>query len=224
VERRLAQAKTKRGHSGKLITFEGIDGCGKTTQAALVQKKLSSLGFRTRLLREPGSTKIAEKIRRILLDKSLSITDHTELLLYEAARAELVAREIKPLLIDGYIVLCDRFFDSTTAYQGYGRKLDLRMVRSLHRVAVGELVPDLTLLYDIDLATAASRRGKEPDRLESQSKAFFNRVRLGFLEIARKERRRVKLIHADRPIDAVFCDTASHIEKRLKIDGLQPAV
>jgi len=203
--------------SGKplFITFEGIDGCGKSTQALMVFQYLSSLGYKVKLLREPGSTHVAEKIRAILLDKRNHIADMTELLLYEASRAELTAKEIAPLLAKGTIVLCDRFYDSTTAYQGFGRRLDTRMVRGLNKVAVGDINPDLTFLYDIDLKTALGRLGKNKDRLESQSKAFFQRVRRGFLEIARKDRRRVKVIDAAQSIEVVFEETKKILLKKL---------
>lgn len=201
---------------GLFITFEGIDGCGKSTQAAKLYRQMSDQGYRVKLLREPGSTKTAERIRKILLDKRLSVSDRAELLLYEAARAELTATEIRPLLDDGWIVLCDRFYDSTTAYQGYGRKLDIRMVRSLHKVAVGNLVPDLTLVFDIDLKTAKDRRQQTADRLESEGDAFFTRVRKGFLEIARKERRRVKVIPAEGSIDDTFAEVNKLVGRKLK--------
>jgi dTMP kinase len=177
------EAVVKRKEKSLFITFEGIDGCGKSTQALLTYQFLTSLKYKVKLLREPGSTAVAERIRDILLNKKLKMADVTEVLLYEAARAEITAREIAPALAKGTIVLCDRFYDSTTAYQGYGRKLDIRMVKGLHKVAVGSVVPDLTFLFDVDLKTAFSRRGNKPDRLESESRAFHNRVRLGFLEI-----------------------------------------
>jgi len=199
------------------LTFEGIDGCGKTTQVLLTYRYLLAKGYPVQLFREPGSTPVAEKIRDILLDKRLTITDVTELLLYEAARAELTGRELQPALSRGQFVLCDRFYDSTTAYQGYGRKLDIRMVRSLHKVAVGGVVPDLTFLLDVDLRTAFSRCGKNLDRLESQSKAFFNRVRRGFLEIARKERKRIKVIDARQPVEDVFRDVKKILTKKLAL-------
>jgi dTMP kinase len=205
--------KPKRG---LFITFEGIDGCGKTTQAMLTYKYLIARGEQVKLLREPGSTEVAERIRGIVLDKKLEVGDITELLLYEAARAELTAREIAPELARGHIVLCDRFFDSTTAYQGYGRKLNITMVRALHRVAVGDIAPDLTLVFDLDLRTAHSRRTGTPDRLESQSRAFFERVRKGFLEIARKERRRVKVIDAAQPAETVFNDVKKYLDRKLR--------
>ena len=199
------------------ITFEGIDGCGKSTQAMMVFQLLKSKGYRVNLLREPGSTAVSEKIRDILLDKKSKISDVTELLLYEAARSEITFREIIPALNKGMIVLCDRFYDSTTAYQGFGRKLDIRMVKSLHKIAAHNIVPDLTFIFDVDLDTAYARRGKKKDRLESQSRAFFQRVRAGFMEIARKERRRVKRIDAAQPIEKVFDDVKMYLSKKLVI-------
>ncbi|MFZ5979320.1 MAG: dTMP kinase [Candidatus Zixiibacteriota bacterium] len=197
------------------ITFEGIDGCGKTTQLNRAFDYLSAAGLAVSKLREPGSTRAAEKIREILLDKNNHLTDITELLLYEAARSDIIEKEIGPLLKNNHIVLCDRFYDSTTAYQGYGRRLDITMVLNLHRIAVGALRPDLTLVYDIDLKTAAGRRKTAPDRLESQPEAFFERVRRGFLEIARHEGDRVKVIDARATIDDVFEQTRKHLDRVL---------
>lgn len=197
------------------VTFEGIDGCGKSTQAFMTYQFLLSRGYKVKLLREPGSTTVAERIRDILLNKRFKMSDLTELFLYEAARSEITSREIAPALAKGTIVLCDRFYDSTTAYQGFGRKLDIRMVKSMHKVAVRGITPDLTFVFDLDLKTAFGRLGKSKDRLESQSKAFFQRVRMGFLEIARKERRRVKVIDAARPIDDVFNNVKKYLLRKL---------
>lgn len=208
---------TPKRHKPLFITFEGIDGCGKSTQAVMTYQLLQSHGYKVKLLREPGSTIVSEKIREILLDKSSKISDITELLLYEAARSEITSQEIQPALKNGTIVLCDRFYDSTTAYQGFGRKLNIRMVKSLHKVAALGIIPDLTFVFDIDIPTAFARRGKEPDRLESQSKAFFQRVRAGFMEIARKEHRRVKRIDAALSIDKVFDDVKKHLAKKIKL-------
>ena len=202
---------------GSLVTFEGIDGCGKTTQINLTCKLLEKCGYQVKMLREPGSTKTAERIRKIVLDRRLTVHPTTELLLYEAARAELTEAEIAPLLKRGVTVLCDRFYDSTTAYQGYGRRLDIKTVRFLHKVAVGEIVPGLTILLDVDLKTAAARRRGNPDRLELQSAAFFNRVRRGFLEIARKERRRVKVVDATQPIEDVFRDVRKYLARKFDL-------
>lgn len=207
----------KEARKGLFVTFEGIDGSGKTTQALLTYRYLRAGGYRrVKLFREPGSTAVAERIREILLNSRLSMTDVTELLLYEAARAEITARELRPALSKGQIALCDRFYDSTTAYQGYGRKLDIRMVRALHKVAVGDIIPDITFLFDIDLRTSYSRRGENSDRLESQSKAFFNRVRRGFLEVARKDRKRIKVIDAAQPVEDVFNDVMKILARKLR--------
>lgn len=202
---------------GKLITFEGIDGCGKSTHLALAQKFLSDKRLSVRVLREPGSTDVAERIRSILLDRKAKMSATTELLLYEASRADMVEKQIAPLLRQGHMILCDRFYDSTTAYQGYGRKLDIRMVKSLHTVATGGIKPDLTIVLDIDVATGMSRLGKRLDRMESQSRAFFKRVRAGFLDIARKEKRRVKVVDASRPIDLVFEDVKKILIQKLEL-------
>ena len=205
----------RKQSKGLLVTFEGIDGCGKSTHLKLSREYLTSLGLKVVNLREPGSTPVAEKIRRILLDKRSLISDTTELLLYEAARAEIVGHEIEPLMASGHIILCDRFYDSTTAYQGYGRGLDLRVIRKLHRLAVGECRPNLTLLFDVTLRVAASRLGRNRDRLESQSMAFHRRVRKGFLEIAAHESRRVKVIDGSRPVEVVFEDVRRYLKRRV---------
>ncbi|MCB2231625.1 dTMP kinase [bacterium] len=207
-------SKTTRG---RLITFEGIDGSGKTTQLKKSAQYLEQRGLEVVVLREPGSTKVSEKIRRILLDPTLEISDLTELLLYEAARAEVVEREMRPLLARGTTILCDRFYDSTTAYQGYGRGLDLSMVKKLHTIAVGDVRPDLTFVFDLPFATALTRRGKNPDRLESQSKAFFRRVARGFRELARSEPGRVKLINAKPSIEKIFSAVTRELDKLLRL-------
>ncbi len=209
--------KKQNKHKGRLITFEGIDGCGKSVQAGKVLNYLKKLKKEVILLREPGSTPVAEKLRKILLDKKLAIPDLTELLLYEAARSELTALKIRPLLANGAVVLCDRFYDSTTAYQGYGRKLDIKMVKSLHKIATGNIVPDLTFVFDVDLKTAAKRRGKNPDRLESQSLAFHKRVRRGFQKIATDEKRRVKLIDSSPLPDMIFEQVKAILKRKLKL-------
>jgi dTMP kinase len=206
--------KYKKGY---FITFEGIDGCGKSTQLRLSAKFLKKNGFNPLTLREPGSTPLSEKVRKILLDKNLNINSLSELMLYEAARAELVERFIGPALKKGRIILCDRFYDSTTAYQGYGRKLNLKMIQKLNFAAVGTHIPNLTFIIDVDYKTSLSRRKKENDRLESESRAFFNRVRNGFLKIAEKEKRRVVVIDGRRSIDDIFDEIRKCLKKKLKI-------
>ncbi len=205
---------------GLFITFEGIDGCGKSTQLKLTRNFLVKLGYPVKVLREPGSTPLSEKIRKLLLNKSVSINPVSELMLYEAARAELVENVIGPTLESGTMVLCDRFYDSTTAYQGYGRGLNIKLIDKLNDLAAGDYKPNLTLIIDIDHKTSLKRMNKMKkvaDRLESESKGFFNRVRKGFLEIARIDRKRVVLLDGNRPVDAIFDEVRDCLRQKLKI-------
>lgn len=206
----------RRKNTGLFVTFEGIDGCGKTTQLNLSYRYLRALGYDVVRLREPGSTPTAEKIRRLLLNRNSQLADVTELLLYEAARAEITRTEIIPHLKAGRIVLCDRFYDSTTAYQGYGRRLDLRSVKRLHTLAIGDCRPDLTLVFDVTLTEASARLGKERDRLESQPSAFHRRVRDGFLKIAISEPGRLKIVDGGRSVEHVFADVKKHLDRKLR--------
>ena len=166
---------------GFFITFEGIDGCGKTTQLKLAEQYLVDRGLPVMVIREPGSTPLSEKICEILLNNNLHINPVSELMLYVAARAELTKDVNIPALEAGKVILCDRFFDSTTAYQGYGRNLDIEAIKRLHKLSVGQYIPDLTILIDVDYETSLTRRKETADRLESESERFFNRVRDGFL-------------------------------------------
>ncbi|MBN2227557.1 MAG: dTMP kinase [candidate division Zixibacteria bacterium] len=202
---------------GWFVTFEGIDGSGKTTQWKLTEKYLRKCGYDLLALREPGSTALAERIRKILLDKKLAITPVAELNLYLAARAGLVQEVIAPALKQGRVVVCDRFYDSTTAYQGYGRGLDIALIRKLNALAVGSCIPDLTFLVDVDYATSLSRRKKTSDRLESESRAFFKRVREGFLEIARKNKKRVVVLDGRTSVDELFAEVRAWLNRRLTI-------
>jgi len=202
---------------GFFITFEGIDGSGKTTQLKLTEKYLKNLKYEVLSLREPGSTPLSERIRRILLDKKMNINPVSELLLYVSARAELVEQVIAPALGEGKIVLCDRFYDSTVAYQGYGRKLDIDWVRQVNRAAVGEYTPDLTFLVDITYRKSLERRKQQSDRLEAESKAFFSRVRKGFLEIASREKRRVIILDGKKSPEKIFEEVKECLRKRLSI-------
>lgn len=202
---------------GFFITFEGIDGSGKTTQLKLTEKFLRQQGYPLLILREPGSTSLSEQIRKILLNKKNGMTPVTELLLYLAARAELVQQIIAPSLSRGITVLCDRFHDSTTAYQGYGRGLDIALINRLNGLAMGKSRPDMTFLIDVDYRTSLGRRKGKSDRLESESKKFFDRVRLGFLEIARHEKDRIIVIDGSHSVDMTFSEVADCLRKRLKI-------
>lgn len=203
-----------------IISFEGLDGCGKSTQISMLKKLLDDLGFRTRVLREPGSDPICEKIRDILLDKkNLHMTSTTELLLYVASRSQLVISEIEPLVKQGVIILLDRFLDSTTAYQGYGRKLDLKVVRMLNMLATdsGKYIPELTFFLDMDPEISLKRmhsRGEEINRMESNDAQFFTDIRNGFLKIASEEPERVKVIDGTRDIDSVHFSIKDILKER----------
>jgi dTMP kinase len=170
---------------GLLISFEGIDGAGKTTQIMALFPYLRAQGYQVSTLREPGGTDISESIRDLLLDSRNHINPITEALLYAAARAQLVQDVVKPLLAGGTIVLADRFIDSTIAYQGYGRGLNVDDLTRLNNLATGGLEPDLTILLDIPAALAGGRRqGSPPDRLEQEGQDFQNRIRQGYLDLA----------------------------------------
>jgi len=206
--------------TGYFITFEGIDGCGKSTQLKKTEKYLVRRGDTILVLREPGSTVLSERIRAILLDKKLTIGDFPELMLYLAARAELVKQVIEPAIKKGKIVLCDRFYDSTTAYQGYGRGLDIITINKLNRLAVGDMVPNLTFLIDVSYNVSLKRRkleNKKADRLESESSRFFGKVRNGFLEIARRNKSRVKVVDGSSDVETVFEEVKAWLNRKLKI-------
>ncbi len=207
-------------HKGLFITFEGIDGSGKSTQLKLTSSYLKKLGFKPEILREPGSTILSEKIRKILLNKDIKINPISELMLYVAARAELVENIIGPALDHGKIILCDRFYDSTTAYQGFGRGLDIKIINKMNDLAVGIYKPHLTFIVDIDYPTSLKRMkkiNKVPDRLESESNLFFARVRNGFIEISRQNKKRVVLLNGNKPIEKIFDEVKDCLNRKLKI-------
>lgn len=187
---------------GIFITFEGVDGCGKSTQAKKLYHYLKKKGYRVSFIREPGGTATSEKIRRILLDRDNHVLPLAELLLYEAARSQLAGQIILPALEAGHVVICDRYYDSTTAYQGYGRGLDLNLIERLNREASFNRGPDLTFVIDVDYKTSLARRKRRPDRLEKEKKAFFNRVRSGFKDLARQ--RRCLLLDGKDSVDLLF--------------------
>ena len=190
---------------GFFITFEGIDGCGKSTQIEILNKRLLLEGNDVMLLREPGGTIISEGIRQILLDKkNTKMCIETELLLFEAARAQIVREIIEPAICEGKIVLCDRFIDSSVAYQGYGRRIGRRIVDELNTYAIGRRKPDITFLFDLDPVAAVLRLSTRPqakDRLDDESLSFMNRTRKGYLEIASEEPQRIKVLNAEKSID-----------------------
>ena len=188
---------------GLFITFEGADGCGKTTQIKLLDEYLRAKGYQTLLTREPGSKGLGEKLREILLNYDGDVSPVAESFLFLADRAQHVDCIIKPALDKGIIVLCDRHTDSTLAYQGYGRGLDLEEIRKLNKIATSGLTPDLTIVFDVDIETSQARVGAEKDRMESAGIEFFQRVRNGFLEIAKQEPARVKVINSADSIENV---------------------
>lgn len=190
---------------GVFVTFEGGEGCGKSTQLELLAGELRRAGARVTTVREPGATRVGELVRGALLDPAHGeMAPRAELLLYEASRAQLVTERIAPALADGEIVLCDRFFDSTTAYQGYGRGLPLDQVEALNLIATDGLVPDLTLVLDIEPSRGLARAtAAGADRLEAEELAFHERVREGFLAIAASEPDRVAVIDAAGSVDEV---------------------
>jgi dTMP kinase len=190
---------------GTFITFEGGEGSGKSTQLRLLASRLSAAGISVRTLREPGGTTVGEAIRAILLDpEHEGLDDTAEILLYEAARAQLVADVIEPALQAGEVVLCDRFYDSTTAYQGHARGIDLDEVAALNRAATGGLQPDRTLVLDIEPALGIERATSHgADRLEGEDRAFHAAVRDGFLAIAAHEPARVRVIDANGTVEEV---------------------
>ena len=188
---------------GLFITFEGIDGSGKTTQVTEFIRRLKSASIPFLLFREPGGTKIGEKVREILLDKSnTGMKPITELFLYSASRYQLTCQSIIPALESGKVVICDRFYDSTTAYQGYARGIDLSFIERLNSVATESLVPNLTFILDISLFEREKRiGGKDLDRLEQEDIEFQKRVREGFFAIAKKEPKSCLLYTSPSPRD-----------------------
>ena len=198
---------------GLFITFEGGDGCGKTTQIELLDKYLREKGKETLLTREPGAKGLGVKLREILLNYDGDVSPTCESFLFLADRAQHVDCIIKPALNDGKIILCDRHTDSTVAYQGYGRGLDISQINMLNNIATNGLKPDLTIVLDVDVETSMQRVGKEKDRMESAGVKFFERVRQGFLEIAKKEPDRVKVINSSDTIENIHKQIVELVEK-----------
>ena len=197
------------------ITFEGADGCGKTTQIELLNKYLQEKGFKTLVTREPGAKGLGEKLREILLNYDGEVSPNCESFLFLADRAQHVDCVIKPALKKGIIVLCDRHTDSTVAYQGYGRQLDIEQIKKLNEIAVNGLKPNLTIVFDIDIETSMQRVGKTKDRMESAGSEFFNRVRNGYLAIAKEEPNRVKVINSADSIENIHKQVVGLVKKSI---------
>ncbi len=201
---------------GKFITFEGSEGSGKSTQAALVLDYLKKKKAPVTLLREPGGVKISEAIRGILLDVvNKDMGDECETLLYMAARAQMVKEVLIPALESGTIVLCDRFLDSTIAYQGYGNGVDVKLIKELGRFATRGIVPDRTFLFDIETVQGLSRTKAAKDRIELRSLDYHNNVRQGYLELARLEPGRIKVITVDGSKEDIFKRVKPFVDRLL---------
>jgi dTMP kinase len=187
--------------TGLFITFEGGEGSGKSTQADLLAQRLEGAGQRVLRLREPGGTPLGEELRQLLLHRQTAISPAAELLLFLAARAELVQSVLQPALAEEAIVICDRFSDSTFAYQGYGRGLDLAELRRVNAFATDRLVPDLTVLLDLPVAAGRARKQRDEDAFQREDDAFHERVRQGYLELARQDPDRWLVLDAILPVE-----------------------
>lgn len=198
------------------ITFEGLDFCGKSTQVNLLEEYLLNQNKQVKIIREPGGTIISEKVRSILLDKkNENMFIETEILLFSASRAQLVREVIKPFLDNNYFVISDRFHDSTTAYQGFGRLISLEFVTAINRFAIGEAIPDVTFLIDIPITEAKKRktlRNSELDRIELSDSQFYEKVRGGYLSLAKQEKR-IKVINGLQSIDQIHNQIIDVIKK-----------
>jgi len=210
--------------TGKFITFEGPDGAGKTTQMKMLGEKLTGEGIAVSYTREPGGTRISEEIRKLLLNPSnKEIISRTEALLYAAARAQHVEEFIRPKVGDGKFVLCDRFTDSTIAYQGYGRGIDLGFLEELNKMATAGVVPDMTFILDIDPGQGINRisekralaTGVGKDRIELEDLAFHTRVRTGFLELAQRDQVRCNVIDAAKERDEIHSEIYRLVQEEL---------
>ena len=209
----MPQAYTKPSYTGKFIVFEGPDRCGKSTQATMLEKYFADLGKEVVITREPGGNKVAEDIREILLNPDNVVTPMTELLLYEASRAQHTEQKVLPALKAGKIVICERYTMSTCAYQGYGRGIDMETINRLNNIATLGLTPDLTLVFLMS-DKYFKERGEYlfSDRLEREDEAFRHKMRKGYREIAAKQENTV-IIDADNDIKTVQETVLKEIKK-----------
>lgn len=178
----------------KFITFEGSEGCGKSTQSKMLFSYLKAKGAKAIYLREPGGVKLSEAIRTILLDPKSRISAQAETLLYMAARAQVVEEIIRPALKAKKIVVCDRFLDSTIAYQGYGLGIDIKLIKSIGNFATGGITPDLTIFLDLPVSSGLKYRHNCKDRIEQRCLSYHEKVRLGYLQLAKQEPQRIKIV------------------------------
>ena len=204
--------------SGLFISFEGIDGVGKSTQIDLLEKHLGELGRKTLRSFEPGGTELGQEIRNMLLHRKGQLGARAEALLFAADRAHHSATKVKPALAEGIDVILDRYLDSSVAYQGAGRELDATEIRNLSLFAVQGLLPDLTILLDMDAAAALARRdktGNTPDRLESEKVEFFEAVRQGYLQLAAAEPQRFFVVDATASVEAMAAVIRARVDELL---------
>lgn len=204
---------------GIFISIEGTDGSGKTTQINLIKDYLSGKGQDVVITREPGGTEISEKIRSIILDpKNKEMCKITEMLLYASSRAQLVYELIKPEIKAGKVVICDRFIDSSIAYQGYGRGIKLDYITEVNNVALDGVMPDLTFFFDISPEAALKRRlaSSGPDRIEQEDLDFHIKVYEGYKNLARLHSKRIKVINAEREVGEIFNDVKKWLDRLLK--------
>lgn len=204
------------------ITFEGLDFSGKSTQAKMLHEYLKSKKISSVLLREPGGTTISEKVREIILDREhIEMTPLTEFMLFSASRSQLVSQVIKPHLKKGFVVICDRYYDSSTAYQSYGGNMELKQVLEVNDIATGGLKPDMTILIDIAPKAAFSRanlRGNAKDRMENKNLAYYNKVYKGFKDIANRNKKRFVVIKGSLTISEIHNSIIEKVNKKLKIN------
>lgn len=202
------------------ITFEGIDGSGKSTQIALIESWLHSKGMKVLSLREPGGTALSESVRGVLLSSKHEIVSRAELLLFEAARAQLVETIIRPAISRGEVVICDRFADSSTAYQGFGRGLSVEEVQQCNHIATGGLIPIITFYLDVPvtvaLARTNNRQSSAPDRMEKSGVEFFERVRNGYLALAKAEPQRFAIVSAEQTVEEIHHEICGIISTLLE--------
>ena len=201
--------------TGRLITFEGIDGSGKSTQIARLQRTLESRGYQVLVVREPGGTPISEQIRQLLLHTdSANLHPRTEALLFSAARSQLVHQVILPALAAGSVVICDRYADSSVAYQGYGRELPLEEIITTQKFATSNLHPDLKVLLDLPVEISSERKSEEPaDRMESAGRAFMARVREGYLKLARSQPEQWLIVSAQTSEEQIAQEIENYVVK-----------
>ena len=205
--------KKDNKNRGLFITFEGADGCGKTTQINLVKKYLDEKNINSILTFEPGDCEIGIELRKILLHHKSYISDMAELLMYLADRSQHIETVILKNINKGINVLCDRYTDSTVAYQGYARGFDIETINKLNEIVTKGTKPDITFLFDVDSTTALNRVGKNKDRMEKEGLIFHKKVKDGYLELTKKNPERIKVIDANNSIEEVFCEVKEVLDK-----------